>query len=206
MALLDYLFSIPEKFLYDWTLWVIFFSALLESSPIFGLIIPGQVIIGAAGFLAYMGYINLIDLASVAALGAIAGDIFGYWLGIKYGMSFITRYGKCVMIKKSYIQQTKKMMNHHVGKSIILGRFNSLTRSFAPFVAGMSGINAYKFLFYDIVGGITWAVTFSLVGFLFGESYMIATRYVNGFFIILTVLVIAAFYLPYYFKKTYAKP
>jgi membrane-associated protein len=205
MTLIEYVLSMPTKFLTDWTLWVIFFSALLESSPIVGILVPGQVIIAIAGFLAYLGYISLIDLAFIAALGAIAGDLLGYWIGKRYGLGFIRKYGKCVRITGSHIDDTKRMMNHHVGKSIVIGRFNSLTRSFAPFVSGMSDISMYKFVFYDIVGGVTWAITFSLIGFLFGQSYNIASRYVNGFFLILIVIMIAAIYTPYYFKKTCAK-
>ena len=119
-----------------WGYVIIFLVAALEATPVFGLFVPGMIIVMTGGVLARLGILDIGDVIIVAAFGAILGDLIGYILGRKYGVSFLERYGKYFFFKKELFEKTKRLMNNHTGKSLIIGRFNSLTRSFAPFIAG----------------------------------------------------------------------
>ena len=89
-------------------------------------------------------------------------------------------------------------MHHHTGKTIILGRFNSLTRAFAPFVAGSSDVPMGRFLTYNIIGAISWAISFVMIGYIFGQSYEIASKYI-GKFILAAIVISIAFVYAYKF-------
>jgi undecaprenyl-diphosphatase len=167
---------------------IVFLASFLEASPLFGIFIPGQTVVMVAGFIAQLGLIDLWYVLAFATLGAILGDLMGYYLGRKYGYSFITSYGKYFLFKKEYFDKTKKLLNHHAGKTLFIGRFTSLTRAFAPFVAGASKIRFAKFLFFDIVGGIAWAIVFVMIGYIFGEGFRIAARYV-GMIILIAIII-----------------
>lgn len=196
MSFIDYILNLPLPTLGFWGYLIIFITAMLEATPIFGLIIPGQSIVVVGGFLAKQSILDVGDIIFLAALGAILGDLIGYSLGKKYGYSFITKYGKYFLFKKEYFEKTKKIMNNHTGKSLIIGRFNSLTRAFAPFVAGSTNVPFSKFMIYNIVGGISWATLFVLIGYVFGKSYEIASKYVGRFIfiaILISILVIYAY-------------
>ncbi|RME31412.1 phosphatase PAP2 family protein [Candidatus Woesearchaeota archaeon] len=188
MQLFDALLGLPRPVLHHWGYWVILLAAMLEASPLFGLAVPGQVIVVLGGFLVKLGVLDIGDALFVAILGAILGDFIGYWLGKKYGYAFITRYGKYVLFRKKYFDKTKQLMRHHTGKTLFIGRFNSLTRAFAPFVAGASGVPLRQFLPLNILGGIAWGIVFIMIGYLFGSSYQLASRYIGEFVVIAVLL------------------
>ena len=194
MPLIDKILSLPLHVLNHWSYTIILLSTLLESSPIFGLLIPGQVIVIIGGLLAKLNIIDLGDVIFFSSLGAILGDLLGYLIGKKYGYDFIKDYGKYFYFKKEHYEQTKRLMNEHVGKTLIFGRFNSLTRSFAPFVAGSTDVSFMLFLIYNIIGGISWGLSYSLIGYIFGHSYKLASKYVSGIMLILFFLVIGISY------------
>ncbi len=194
MRVTDKILSLPIPILQLWGYPIVFLSALLEASPFFGILIPGQTIVIIGGFFAKLHLLNLYYVMILASLGAIIGDLVGYILGRAYGYSFIRDYGKYFFFKKEYFKKTKELMNEHTGKTIIIGRFNSVTRAFAPFVAGSSKVPCKKFLFYNIVGGISWGVFFSLVGYIFGKAYKIASGYIDGFLLIFFIAAILVVY------------
>ncbi len=195
MKYLHRLFFLPPFFLASASYLIIFFGAIFEAVPFLGLVIPGQSIVIIGGFLAKEKVINLFAAIFLAATGAIIGDFTGYFLGKKYGYNFFEKYRRYFFLKKKYLEGTQRLMQNHTGKSLILGRFNSLTRAFAPFVAGASQVPESKFWPYNILGGFSWATTFVLVGYLFGESYEIASRYIGRFIFWAILLSIVIFYL-----------
>ncbi len=201
MSIINKILGLPFPVLNHWGYWVLLLAAILESSPLFGLLIPGQLIVVIGGFFVRLGILDFGDTIFIVALGAVLGDLIGYLLGKKYGYSFITRYGKYFFLKRKYFEKTKRLMNHHTGKTLIIGRFNPLTRAFAPFVAGSSDVSFLKFLAYNIIGGISWAISFVLIGYFFGKSYEIIDQYVGKFIFIVIILSIVILYLFKFINK-----
>ncbi|EKE21475.1 MAG: hypothetical protein ACD_7C00223G0006 [uncultured bacterium] len=177
---------------------IIFLVALFESIPMFGFFIPGQIVAVTAGLIAKVGSLNIIIVIIVLFLGAVAGDLIGYLLGKKYGENFIIKYGKYFFLKKENFEKTRNLVNEHTGKTIIIGRFNSVTRAFTPFTAGSVDIPFSKFILYDILGGIFWAISFSMLGYIFGNNYKAISNYF-GEFILIAILIGAL--IVYLYKK-----
>ena len=201
MSLIYKLSNLPFPVLNHWGYWIILLGAILEANPLTGLVVPGMTFVILGGFFAKLGILEIGDVIWVAALGAIIGDLIGYYLGKKYGYSFITKYGKHFFFKKERFEKTKKLMNHHTGKALIIGRFNSLTRAFAPFIAGSTDVPFLKFIIYNIVGGISWAITFVMIGYTFGKSYEIASQYIGKFIFIAIVVSVVFIYLYRFINK-----
>ncbi|MBS3165838.1 bifunctional DedA family/phosphatase PAP2 family protein [Candidatus Woesearchaeota archaeon] len=184
--------SLPE--LHHWGYWILLLFSIFESSPLFGLFIPGQTIAALGGFFARMGILHLTKVVAIIYVGAITGDLIGYSLGRRYGHNFITKYGKYFFFKEEYFEKTKKLMNDHTIKALILGRFNSLTRAFAPFIAGSSQIGFLKFMICNLIGGFLWTVCFVSIGWIFGESYRFAEKYMGRIIIIAFIISILIIY------------
>lgn len=201
MRIAEKIFSLPIAVLRVWGYPIIFISALLEASPFFGILIPGQTIVMIGGFFAKLHVFNIYYIILLSSIGAIIGDLTGYALGRKYGYSFIRKYGRYFFFKKKYFNETKKLMNEHTGKTILIGRFNSITRAFAPFVAGSSKVPYKKFVFYNIVGGLSWGVFFSMVGYIFGKGYRLASHFIDEFLLAFFVLGIIFIYFYLGYKK-----
>jgi len=201
MLPIDKILNLPIPVLIYWGYWVILLAAMLDASPIFGLLVPGQVFVIIGGFLVKTGVLKIGDVIFVSALGAIIGDFIGYFLGKEYGYSFIARFGKYFFFKKEHFEKVKRLMNHHTGKTLIIGRFNSLARSFAPFIAGSTNVPFLKFFICNIIGGISWAIFFVMIGYISGKSYEIASQYVGKFIFIVIVLSILVVYFYRFIKK-----
>ena len=173
----DFLLNLPLPLIDHWGYLIIFVSAMVEALPIFGSFVPGHTIVIISGFFAQMGILRLDALILTASAGAIIGDLLGYFIGRKYGQEFITRYGKYFFFHQDKFEATKKLVDEHAGKTLILGRFSLFTRAFTPLVAGMSQVKFYRFIGYDLLGGIIWAVSSVLIGYIFGLGYSTAAKY-----------------------------
>ncbi len=197
----DYIANLPVPFLHHWGYWIIFLSTILETIPPIGLVIPGNTIVILGGFFAKLQIIDVGDVIWIAALGAVIGDSLGYYLGKRYGYSFLTKYGKYFYFKEEHYNKVKKLVNTHTGKTVILGRFNPLSRVFVPFIGGASEIPFFKFIFYGIIGAISWAASSVLLGFVFGASYEIVSKYTGRFLLIITIVLILIFYFYHFINR-----
>jgi undecaprenyl-diphosphatase len=201
MHIIDRIINLPLAVLNHWGYWIIFFFAFIETSPFFGLFIPGQSVLIVGGFLAKIGILKLTELIFIAALGTIIGDFTGYLLGRRYGFSLFSKYGKYVLLKKEHLDNTKKLVNKHTGKALILGRFNSVTRAVAPFAAGSMDIPFSKFVPFNILSCIMYAMAFIFIGYMLGTSYEIASRYMGKIFFAAFILSIISVYAYHFINK-----
>jgi len=199
--LTDFIANLPTPFLHHWGYWIIFFATIFESFPLIGLVIPGQTIVILGGFFAKLHILDVGDVMWIVALGAFIGDSIGFYIGHKYGYSFLKRYGKYFYFKEKHYNRIKKLVHKHTGKTLIIGRFNPLARVFVPFITGSSKITFFKFLFYDIIGCISWAVSSVLLGFVFGASFEVISRYIGRIVTIITIVVILIIYFYYFMSK-----
>jgi undecaprenyl-diphosphatase len=77
-----------------WSYLIIFTAATLECAAFAGLLVPGESLVLASGFLANRGVLQLDAVMVAAALGAILGDNIGYQLGLRLGREWLLRYGR----------------------------------------------------------------------------------------------------------------
>src|SRR5438309_10265899 len=82
-----------------WSYLLLFLGATLESSAFLGLLVPGESLVLASGFLAARGVFAVGDLIVVVALGAILGDSLGYELGRRLGRPWLLRVGRWVGLR-----------------------------------------------------------------------------------------------------------
>jgi membrane-associated protein len=153
---------------------LVFLFTFLEASPFFGIFVPGAIVIFFAGFLAKMKLLSFGWVLGLAITGAVLGDLGGYLFGRYFGKEFLHKYGKWFLIKKEYIEKSCEIANNHVGKSLVIGRLNPLTRPAAPFIVGANKVNFWKFMFYNIIGGVLWGLIFVSIGYFFGANYGVA--------------------------------
>lgn len=163
----------------NWGYYIVFLATFLENSIFVGLVMPGETIVVIAGFFAAKGdiepdlpnYIQLLKVMGFAGLGAFLGDTTGYLIGRFGAGKIIIKISKFFFKHKIELKVAEKYIEKHGGKTIFFGRFTSFLRAFAPFMAGMGRMPIKKFLFYDFIGAVPWAIGFSLLGFIFRESW-----------------------------------
>lgn len=189
--MLDWL--VNKIFLFgNWSYCLIFISAALETAAFLGFLIPGETIVIFSGFLASQGVLDLEDCMWVIALGAIVGDSIGYELGRHMGQTYFEKHNHFFLLKKHHLQQAQQYFHKHGGKTIFLGRFFGFLRAFAPLIAGMSKMSYRIFLYYNILGGILWTMTFTLLGYFFGHSWKVIESWAGkvGLLLFLFILLV----------------
>ena len=179
---------------------IIFFTTLFETTPIFGMIVPGQTIAMLGGLFAKLGLLHLPLVYFLATAGALLGDCLSFALGKLYGHQFIHKFGKYMLLSHAHYQRTKQLISEHPHKTIIIGRFTPVTRALGPFVAGSLGIKFYKLLPSLMLGCIIWAATFVTLGYFFGHTYERLSQYIDYAGIILTGLLLWLIYKAIHIK------
>jgi membrane protein DedA with SNARE-associated domain len=154
-------------FVRDYGLLIVFLMIALETS---GLPLPGETALVAAGVLASQGHFSLAEVIAVGAAAAIVGDNVGYYLGRTLGRGFLQRYDTVRRFSEKVLPPAERFFRRHGGKSIFLARWFSGFRIAGAWVAGFAHMEWWRFFIWNALGGITWAVTVSLVAYYLGEA------------------------------------
>jgi membrane protein DedA with SNARE-associated domain len=142
---------------------------MIESS---GIPFPGETMLLLASFYAAVSHqLQIPVVIACAAFGAIIGDNIGYYLGRTGGRAFITRFGKYVFVKPEHLDRAEQFFAKHGDKTVFFGRFISVLRAWAAFLAGLNHMHWRTFLFYNAAGGILWATIFGTIGFFAGRYF-----------------------------------
>jgi membrane-associated protein len=163
-----------------------------ESGLLVGFFLPGDSLLFTVGFLIYQGIINFnIHLAVlIFFIAAILGDSVGYAFGHKVGRRLFQRKDS-VLFHRENLERAEQFYERHGGKAIILARFMPVIRTFAPIVAGISRMQYRRFLMFNVIGALLWAVGVTYLGYYAGrwiEAAGINIEYVIIFIILISIL------------------
>lgn len=182
-----------------WNYLLAFLSALAESLPIIGSIIPGQVILlSVGGFYGSTWISAFIWVLISAIIGSILSNAIGYYLGKYYGEDFFKTYGLWVGIEQTELKYLKKWVDTWWPWAIILSKFHPQARAFLPFIAGSMGFMKVKFWIYNIIASTLWAITFISIGIFFAENYETIIKYIGY---IITTLIFWIFWYMWIYKR-----
>ncbi len=162
----------------------LFICTVLEGIPVLGMAVPGHITIILAGFLAKIGTLDLYWVITISIIGAVIGDCLGFYLGRKYGLSFIDRIRPYFFITDLHLEKAGNLLQKHTGKAMVIGRFTPATRALMPFLVGTSQTSAKKFWVYNIIGGISWAVLSVMLGYVFGLGYHAVAAHIGRFILV----------------------
>lgn len=154
-------------FVHHYGLFFLFAIVCLESA---GLWLPGETALIAAAVYASEGHLSIVGVVLVAAAAAIIGDNIGYWLGREVGRRLIYRYGWARRIADKVMPPAERFFARHGGKAVFLARFFGGVRVTGAWMAGITRMSWWRFLFWNASGGIVWAVAVSLIAFYAGKA------------------------------------
>ena len=167
---------------------ILFLVIFMETGLVITPFLPGDSLLFAAGALAAMGSFNLLFLYLLMAAAAILGDSVNYFIGDKLEKKIFD--GRSRFFKKEYLEQAEEFYQRHGGKAIVFARFVPIVRTFAPFVAGISKMHYGKFIFYNIIGGISWVTIFLIGGYAFGNFPFVKENFHYAALMIVSISVV----------------
>lgn len=172
-----------------WTYGILFVVIFVETGLVVMPFLPGDSLLFAAGTFAALGSFNVWGLIGLLAVAAVVGDAVNYSIGHYLG----ERAYSIKWIKKEYLEKTHAFFEKHGGKAIFLARFVPIVRTFAPFVAGIGRMSYGYFATYNIVGGISWVLLFTLLGYFFGNIPFVKKNFELVIIVIILVSVVPMF-------------
>ncbi len=174
-----------------WTYLLVGVFAFAETGAFVGLVVPGETVMLLGGAVAGQGAIDIYLLIAIAWFSAWAGDTTSFFIGRRLGREFVLEHGPRFGIGHERFEKVEDYFSRHGGKTIFIGRFISLVRAFAPFIAGSSGMRYRAFVPYSILGTGLWASAHILVGYFFSRSIESAAKYAGtGAFVLATTIVV----------------
>jgi membrane protein DedA with SNARE-associated domain len=156
-----------------------------------GVPLPGETALIAAAILAARGHYSIVEVIAVAAAAAIIGDNAGYWIGRTGGRALLERWGLVRRYAERALPPGERFFKKHGGKTVFIGRFVSVLRVTAAWLAGITHMPWWRFFLWNATGGIVWATLVSLLAYYFGKAAADAVQ-TYGLYALVAIVVVAA--------------
>ncbi len=158
-----------------------------------GVPLPGETALIAAA--TYAGTTHKLSIGlvfAVAVAAAILGDTTGYWIGDTGGYRLLYRYGRYVRLDESKIKVAHYLFERRGGAVVFFGRFVSVLRTYAAFLAGTTRMRYRRFLLFNASGGVAWAALYAFLAYYAGTFLSkVSTPFEIGFGLLaVTVIVV----------------
>ncbi|MGZ4033630.1 MAG: DedA family protein [Bacteroidia bacterium] len=186
----------PESIIHYGGLALLLFVIFAETGLLIGFFLPGDSLVFISGMICVskpelLG-VNLPVLIISLSTAAITGNMAGYWFGKKVGPPLFKREDSLIF-KKRYLELTHTFYEKNGGKTLIIGRFLPVIRTFAPVLAGIVKIDFRKFMIYNFIGALGWIGALTSVGYYLGTYSWVQNNIgyiVIGLIIITTIPII----------------
>lgn len=170
--LIEVVFSLLDQYGYA----IISIMILLECA---GLPLPGETMLLAGSAYASTGHLNIYLVILTASISAAVGDAGGYWVGRKFGRRILGSKNRFFIHISTRLQKVESFYKRFGDPVVFFGRFVTILRMYVALFAGIGKMPYYKFALYNVSGGILWATTFGIIGFIFGKNLSFVEKLSN---------------------------
>lgn len=179
-----------------WIYGILFLIIFCETGLVVTPFLPGDSLLFATGALVAISASAGLDINVMAILvvsAAILGNIVNYTIGRFFGAQLF-RNPHSKVFRRDYLDKAHDFYEKHGGVAIIMTRFIPIFRTFAPFVAGMSGMTYPRFIAYNVIGAVLWVGIFLYAGYYFGNIPSVRKNFTMVILAILVVSVMPIIY------------
>ena len=131
-----------------------------------GVPFPGETMLITAAVFAATGHLSIVGVILAAIIGAVVGDNIGFGIGWYGGYPILRRYGKYVRLDQAKLKVGRYIFMRHGAKVVFFGRFVSVLRTYAAFLAGTNHMRWGRFLVANALGAVVWATLYGVGAYL----------------------------------------
>lgn len=136
-----------------------------------GLPLPGETLLIAAGIIAgTTQHLNILMVVISAALGAIIGQLGGYWIGWGIGFRLLRRYGRYIWLNDRRMAYGRALFRKHGEKVVVVSRFVVLLRTLAGLLAGANHMAFGRFMIANVAGSVAWSALYGVGAYMLGHA------------------------------------
>ena len=151
-----------------WVYVLLFTIIFVETGLVVMPFLPGDSLLFVCGAIAAIGGLSLPLLILLLVVAAILGDAVNYAVGHRVGPA-VWRWEQSRFFNRAAFERTHAFYERHGAITIIVARFLPFVRTFAPFVAGVARMTYPRFALYNVVGGLLWVCSLTLLGYWVGN-------------------------------------
>jgi membrane-associated protein len=198
-ALLDFLRTLttPERLIHlltvvlsGWLGYALLFGIVFaETGLLTGFFLPGDSFLFTVGVVAGAAGLDIWIVIPLLMFAAIVGDSTGYWLGRRTGPHIFNRPNSR-LFRREHLIRSKEFYDRYGGKTIVYAKFIPIIRTFAPFLAGVAGMNYPRFLTYSVAGVVAWVFSVTMLGNTLGSVPIVRRHFEKVIFLIIAVSLI----------------
>jgi membrane protein DedA with SNARE-associated domain len=118
-----------------------------------------------AGYAAHSGALDLRTLIIVCWLGSFVGDAVRFWIGRRFGTSWLGSYPR---LQRAIHTAALLAARHHIWM-ILIHRYPHGIRGVAGFAYGVSSLSWASFLVMNFIAAGIWSAAVVYAGYAFGE-------------------------------------
>ncbi len=172
--------------------------------------IPGDTVVILGAYLVSTGQLDFWGVYVSTTIGSVAGFVTMYYIGRKFGRSFIYKKSRSRIFKEEDIRKAEIWFGKWGYWVIAANRFLSGTRSIISIFSGLFHLNVLLVIALSIVSAAIWNGLLIFAGMLVGNNWEIISDIIsqyNKILIVLTVFIIGyVIYRKYYKKKSEQEP
>ena len=168
--------------------------------------IPGDTVVVLGAYLVSLGQLTFWGVYISTTIGSVAGFVTMYYIGRKFGRSFIYKKSRLKIFKEEDIRKTEIWFGKWGYWVIVANRFLSGTRSVISLFAGLFHLNALFVIALSIVSAAIWNGLLLIAGMAVGKNWEIIMNIIsqyNKVLIAVTVIIVGyIIYRKYYKNKS----
>ena len=129
---------------------ILFLIIFCETGLLIFPFLPGDGLLFSAGVISASTALNIGWLVPILILAAVLGNLTNYFVGAFFGHTLEKSRNRFVRkYLLTYIHRTRLFYDKYGAKSIVVGRFFPVIRTYIPFFAGLSGFKYSVFFIFS---------------------------------------------------------
>jgi membrane-associated protein len=150
-----------------WAYGIVFLLAFLD---VLVPVVPSEASVITAGVVASAGGLYLPLIIVAAACGAFLGDNAAYLVGRRFGTRATNRFLRGEKGEKT-LGWAERQLTQRGGELIVVSRFIPAGRTAVTLAAGTLAFPWRRFVVFDVVAALVWALYASLLGYFGGRAF-----------------------------------
>ena len=168
---------------FDWIGWLnahhgfSFYAALavvvaMENLPVIGTLILVQPLLAFLGYSAHQSQLSFIGVWLGAAAGSVLADQAGFLLGRQAGPVARRWLKHRLHLRDESLVALQRQLHRYLLPALLVAKFNPVSRTAAPPLAGLSGIDWRAFTLRSLTAALLWSGLWTGVGYLLTKGYI----------------------------------
>lgn len=181
----------PENIIKYGGLLLLLTVVFIENGLFFGFFLPGDSLLFTAGLLCATKVLphSLGTILLSVFLVSVMGNVVGYYFGKKAGERLHNRK-RSFFFRPNHLLAAEVFFAKYGLRTLIIGRFLPVIRTFAPIVAGMIKMKWGYFMIGNISGAAFWVGSLITAGYYLGIFWPESENYL-GYIIIFLIIITA---------------